>query len=65
MRKRDQQKFVVVSIVLGILFIFPIVQGLSQFQFQVFGFPAFYAIVFAIWLSSVGITFYLLKRYDK
>ncbi|MEN9487940.1 MAG: hypothetical protein RL494_205 [Bacteroidota bacterium] len=64
MKKRHQQKLVIVSIVLLIGLNLPIVL-LFDSATNVFGFPAIYSYFFSIWLLSILVSVLIVKRYNE
>ncbi|MCL9809502.1 hypothetical protein NAT50_09050 [Flavobacterium sp. HXWNR70] len=62
MKKRHQQKLVVLSVLLFIGLNIPIVLLFSNMT-SVFGFPLIYVYIFGIWILSVMVSFIILKRY--
>lgn len=62
MKKRHQQKLVLLSIVLFFMWNVPFVT-IFDADFQVLGFPAFYVFIFAGWLLAIIIAFILLQKY--
>ncbi|AIY11838.1 MULTISPECIES: hypothetical protein [Cellulophaga] len=62
MKKRHEQKLVVLSIALFLLFNVPFVL-IFNFEGALFGIPTFYFSMFSIWLLSIVISGIVLKRY--
>ncbi len=62
MKKRHQQKLVVLGIVLFFLWNVPFVT-IFDGDFQIFGFPAFYIFIFLSWFIAILISFVILKRF--
>jgi len=62
MKKRHQQKLVVLGIVLFFIWNVPFV-SIFNGDFQVLGFPAFYVYIFLSWLVSIIIAYNILKRF--
>ncbi len=62
MKKRHEQKLIVLSIALFLLFNIPFVL-IFNFEGAVFGIPTFYFCIFSIWLLSIIISGIVLKRY--
>ncbi len=62
MKKRHEQKLVVLSITLFLLFNVPFVLIFNK-EGQVFGIPIFYFCIFLVWLLSIIISFIVLKRH--
>lgn len=64
MKKRHQQKLVVVSMALLIGLNVPIVLLFDSSQ-SLLGFPIIYIYIFSVWSFSVLLTFFIIKRYDE
>lgn len=62
MKKRHQQKLVILSIGLVIFLNLPIIFIFNS-DAAVFGIPVLYAYIFFVWLLSVIITFTVIKKY--
>ncbi len=62
MKKRHQQKLILISIVLFFLWNVPFVT-LFDGEGQVFGFPIFYVFIFSSWLIAVVLMYIILKRF--
>ena len=62
MKKRHEQKLVVLSIVLVLLLNIPFVL-IFNLEGAIFGIPTFYFSVFSIWLLSIIISYIVLKRH--
>jgi len=62
MKKRHEQKLIVLSIALFLIFNVPFVL-VFNFDGAVFGFPTFYFSVFSIWLLSIIISGIVLNRH--
>ncbi|TVZ28301.1 hypothetical protein JM83_3419 [Gillisia sp. Hel_I_86] len=62
MKKRHEQKLIVLSIALFLLFNVPFVL-IFNFEGAVFGIPVFYFSIFSIWLLSIIISGIVLKRH--
>ncbi|CCG53335.1 Protein of unknown function [Flavobacterium indicum GPTSA100-9 = DSM 17447] len=62
MKKRHQQKLVVLSFILLVGFNLPIILLFDQSSF-IFGIPVIYIYVFSIWFFSVILSYLILKRY--
>ncbi len=62
MKKRHEQKLVVLSISLFLLFNVPFLL-VFNLDGDVFGIPKFYFSIFFIWLLSVVISFIVLKKH--
>ncbi|WP_396191454.1 hypothetical protein [Flavobacterium sp.] len=64
MKKRHQQKLVIVSMVLLIGLNMPIVLLFDSAN-NLFGFPVVYIYFFSIWLFSILLSMLIVKRYDE
>ena len=64
MKKRHQQKLVIVSMILLIGLNLPIVLLFDSTQ-NVFGFPVIYIYLFSIWLFSILVSLLIVKRYNE
>jgi len=62
MKKRHEQKLVVITIALFMLFNVPLVLIFDRNE-AIFGFPVFYFSVFSIWLMAIVLSYIVLKRY--
>jgi Na+-driven multidrug efflux pump len=62
MKKRHEQKLVVLSLILFLLLNVPFIL-IFNISGQVFGIPTFYFSLFSIWLLSVIISFIVLRRH--
>jgi len=62
MKKRHEQKLIVLSIALFLLFNVPFVL-IFNYEGAVFGIPTFYFSIFSIWLLSIIISAIVLKRH--
>lgn len=62
MKKRHQQKLIVLSAMLFIAFNLPILLLFDSSQ-KVLGLPFIYIYIFGIWTISILITFIIVKRY--
>ncbi len=62
MKKRHQQKLVILSIGLVIFLNLPVIFIFNN-DTDILGIPLLYAYIFFVWLLSVIITFTVLKKY--
>lgn len=62
MKKRHEQKLIVLSIALFLVFNIPFVL-IFNMEGAIFGIPIFYFSVFSIWLLSIVISYIVLKRH--
>lgn len=63
MKKRHQQKLVILSIVLLLLLNLPIVFIFNTSE-SILGIPVLYAYIFLVWMLSVVFTYLIINRYD-
>lgn len=64
MKKRHEQKLVILSFGLVILCSAPIIL-LFNSEKEVFGFPMIYIYIFGVWIFSIVISFVIFKKYDE
>nr|WP_235922637.1 hypothetical protein [uncultured Flavobacterium sp.] len=64
MKKRHQQKLVIVSMILLIGLNLPIVLLFDSSQ-NMLGFPVIYIYFFSIWLFSILVSLLIVKRYNE
>jgi hypothetical protein len=64
MKKRHEQKLIILSFGLLILFSAPIIL-LFNSEKEVLGFPLIYVYIFAVWLFSALTSLIILKKYDE
>ncbi|MCU4189311.1 hypothetical protein M9Q43_09055 [Flavobacterium sp. HXWNR29] len=62
MKKRHQQKLVVLSVLLLLVLNLPIVLLFDSAD-NVFGFPVIYIYIFSVWLFSVLMSWIVVQRY--
>lgn len=62
LKKRHQQKFIVLAAMLFLLWNVPFV-SIFDGEGQFFGFPMFYIFIFLTWLLSIIVSFLILKRF--
>ncbi|PQJ19280.1 hypothetical protein [Nonlabens tegetincola] len=62
MKKRHQQKLVILSIALVIFLNVPIL-WIFNYSDSILGVPILYAYIFFVWLVSIFITYLIVKRY--
>lgn len=62
MKKRHQQKLVVLGFVLFILWNIPFV-SIFKGDTALFGFPVFYVFIFMSWLLAIVVSYIILKRF--
>lgn len=62
MKKRHEQKLVILSLVLMLLFSIPLI-FIFNVDGAVFGIPTLYFSIFLIWLISIIISYTVLKRH--
>ncbi|WP_326983058.1 hypothetical protein VUJ46_00500 [Chryseobacterium sp. MYb264] len=64
MKKRHEQKLIILSIGLLIAFSIP-VSLLFNSDSEVFGYPMMLIYIFAVWMVSIIISFVIVKKYDE
>ncbi|WP_379964885.1 hypothetical protein [Epilithonimonas sp. UC225_85] len=64
MKKRHEQKLIILSFGLMILFSAPIIL-LFNSEREVFGLPMLYVYIFGVWLLSAVVSFIIFKKYDE
>ena len=64
MKKRHEQKLVILSMVLFVLFNAPILLLFNQVK-EYFGLPFIYIYIFGIWFASSIISFVIFKKYEE
>ncbi|UKB85603.1 hypothetical protein LF887_08275 [Chryseobacterium sp. MEBOG06] len=64
MKKRHEQKLIILSIGLMIAFSIPI-SLLFNSEKEVMGYPMILIYLFAVWMISIVISFVIVKRYDE
>tara|TARA_R110000751_G_scaffold196439_1_gene301684 strand:+ start:142 stop:354 length:213 start_codon:yes stop_codon:yes gene_type:complete len=62
MKKRHEQKLIVLSIALFLIFNVPFIL-VFNFEGAVYGIPTLYFSIFSIWLLSIVISYIVLKRH--
>ena len=62
MKKRHQQKLILISVSLLMLFNLPLIFTYNDDKL-IFGFPLFYFVIFTIWLVSIILSWVILKKY--
>jgi hypothetical protein len=64
MKKRHQQKLIVLTILLLALFNIPILL-LFDVEYSIVGFPLIYFYIFVIWVLAIVITNIILRRFHE
>jgi len=64
MKKRHEQKLIILSIGLMIAFSIP-VSLLFNSDREVLGYPMILVYIFVLWMISIIISFIIIKRYDE
>ncbi|WP_028120864.1 hypothetical protein [Epilithonimonas tenax] len=64
MKKRHEQKLIILSFALMVLFSAPIIL-LFNSEREVFGLPLLFAYMFSIWFLSIVTSFIIFKKYDE
>ncbi|MDF1516460.1 MAG: hypothetical protein P1P79_00810 [Lutibacter sp.] len=62
MKKRHQQKLIVLSILLLCLFNVPILL-IFNISDTFIGFPVLYFYIFFVWIASIVVSYFILKKY--
>lgn len=62
MKKRHQQKLIVLSILLLCLFNVPILLIFNN-STTFIGFPVLYFYIFFVWIASIVVSYFILKKY--
>jgi hypothetical protein len=64
MKKRHEQKLILIAFSLFILLNMPLLLLFDSSQ-KVLGFPAIYVYIFTIWFIGIALTTYILKKFDE
>ncbi|WP_066439758.1 hypothetical protein [Chryseobacterium sp. CCH4-E10] len=64
MKKRHEQKLIILSIGLMIAFSIP-VSLLFNSERELLGYPMILIYIFALWMVSIIISFVIIKKYDE
>ncbi|MCW3162791.1 hypothetical protein [Chryseobacterium oryctis] len=64
MKKRHEQKLIILSIGLLLAFSIPI-SLLFNDEKEIFGYPMILIYIFAVWMVSIIISFAIVKKYDE
>lgn len=64
MKKRHEQKLIILSIGLLMAFSIPI-SLLFNSDREVFGYPMILVYIFVVWMISIIISFVIIKKYDE
>ncbi|MEN9001716.1 MAG: hypothetical protein ABF242_05350 [Flavobacteriales bacterium] len=62
MKKRHEQKLILLSILLVLVINIPIVMIFNQ-EGHILGFPTLYFYLFSVWLCSILISYFILKKH--
>ncbi|NRB58964.1 MAG: hypothetical protein HRU50_03365 [Winogradskyella sp.] len=62
MKKRHEQKLIILSIATFVLLSVPVV-FIFNGDSQLFGIPSFYISIFSIWLAVIVVSYIVLKRH--
>ncbi|KZS41645.1 hypothetical protein AWE51_19800 [Aquimarina aggregata] len=62
MKKRHQQKLIILSLMLFLVWNVPLVL-IFDHSGEIFGFPIIYFFIFLIWILAILISFFILRRY--
>ncbi|KMQ64233.1 hypothetical protein ACM39_17055 [Chryseobacterium sp. FH2] len=64
MKKRHEQKLILLSIGLLVAFSIPVSLLFSSDK-EIFGYPMMLIYIFAVWMVSIIISFVIVKKYDE
>lgn len=64
MKKRHEQKLIILTIAMLIAFSIPI-SLLFNSEREVLGYPMILVYLFAVWMISIIISFVIIKKYDE
>lgn len=64
MKKRHEQKLIILSIGLLIAFSIP-VSMLFNKETEILGYPRLLVYIFAVWMISIMISFFIVKKYGE
>ncbi|KNB60186.1 MULTISPECIES: hypothetical protein [Chryseobacterium] len=64
MKKRHEQKLIILSIGLLIAFSIP-VSMLFNNETEILGYPRLLVYIFSVWMISIMISFFIVKKYDE
>lgn len=64
MKKRHLQKLVLLSLLLAVAYNIPFVL-LFNHTHKLFGFPIIYVYLFGLWLLTIIISFWIVKKYHE
>ncbi|WP_370898184.1 hypothetical protein [Chryseobacterium gossypii] len=64
MKKRHEQKLIILSIGMMVAFSIP-VSLLFNSEKEIVGYPMILIYMFAVWMVSIIITFVIVKKYDE
>jgi hypothetical protein len=64
MKKSHEQKLILLSFGLIILFSAPLIL-LFNSEKELFGFPMIYIYIFGVWIFSIIVSFVIFKKYDE
>ncbi|WP_294824051.1 hypothetical protein [uncultured Flavobacterium sp.] len=62
MKKRHEQKLIILSLLLLLAFNLPLLLLFDSSR-PLWGIPVIYIYFFSVWLASVLLTFYIIKKY--
>lgn len=62
MKKRHEQKLVIISLALLVMFNLPFLL-IFDVNGEIFGMPILYISIFSVWLVSIIISYFVLKRH--
>ncbi|GGP02502.1 hypothetical protein GCM10010992_07140 [Cloacibacterium rupense] len=64
MKKRHEQKLVILSVILFVLFNAPVLLLFNKIE-NYFGLPLIYIYIFGVWFLSVVFSFVIFKKFDE
>ena len=64
MKKRHEQKLVILSLALLALFNMPFILMWDKTN-EVLGFPVIYIYIFSLWVFSIVVSYIIIQRYGK
>ena len=62
MKKRHEQKLILLALLLVVLFNMPVIFIFNSSD-SIFGFPVLYFYIFSVWLISILLSFFILKKH--
>jgi len=62
MKKRHEQKLIILSMLMILALNIPLILLFDSSE-PLFGFPIIYIYIFSAWAFSIGITYFIIKKY--